>query len=437
MFRCIFAVLLGCASAHFVNAAESLEREIILVPHPGGEREDREIQRGQERVRTRGESEDLYAQLGWSFVAKARRTSDDGYFTLALATADEMRRKWRDGFQGRALRGHVLHQLHRFAEAEREARILVRDRGAVEDFGLLSDVLMERGNLDEAAVSLQRMLDLKPGAEAFSRIAHLRWLKGDPDGAIAALETARRAVSARDAVTNAWVLARLSSLWLEVGALAAARETAERAAAALPDYAPALFALARAELAEGNNAGGVALLERAVELHRSPEYQWWLADVRRDAGDRVAAKKIEEDLRAHGEAADPRTTALFLATRKETAASALRLARAELANRADVFTRDALAWALHANGEPEAAAIEMRLALREGTRAARLLFHAGEIALANGRGDEALSYFRQAERGLESLTPSERARLHEGISTSATRGWTPSRAPATAILLRN
>ena len=89
----------------------------------------------------------------------------------------------------------------------------------------------------------------------------------------------------------------------------------------------------------------------------------------------------------------------------------MRLAREELANRADVLTHDALAWALAANGELPAADVEMRAALAEKTRDARLLFHAGEIALARGDRAAAQEFFARAQPDAGTLTPSERARL--------------------------
>ena len=76
------------------------------------------------------------------------------------------------------LRGHVLHQFHRFKEAEALARQLVAVRSLPYDYGLLGDSLMEQGRLTDAIPAYQTMLNLKPGFESFVRAAHMRWLKG-------------------------------------------------------------------------------------------------------------------------------------------------------------------------------------------------------------------------------------------------------------------
>jgi predicted Zn-dependent protease len=82
------------------------------------------------------------------------------------------------------LRSHVLNSLHKFKEAEQMARELVKKRGMHFDYGVLGDALMEQGKLDEAVVAYQAMMDQKPSPQAYSRPAHMRWLKGDLPGAI-------------------------------------------------------------------------------------------------------------------------------------------------------------------------------------------------------------------------------------------------------------
>jgi tetratricopeptide (TPR) repeat protein len=125
-------------------------------------------------------------------VAKAR-----GSFDTALQTG----RIVRGGFGFRIawlseallLRGHVLQNLHHFKEAESLARELVAKRGLPFDYGLLGDALMEQGRIKEAVAAYQSMVDGRPDLQSYSRIAHIRWLTGDLEGAI---EMSRAAVSA-------------------------------------------------------------------------------------------------------------------------------------------------------------------------------------------------------------------------------------------------
>jgi len=179
------------------------------------------------------------------------------------------------------LRGHVLHQMHRFREAELIARRLVAQREFVLDFGLLGDALMEQGHLTEAADAYQRMMDLKPFYQSYVRAAHLRWLKGDLDGAIEMMTQAVKAASPRDPESVAWAYARLAMYQLQRGQFTEAERMTASALQFVPDYATALLVLGRIQLAQNKPAEAVASLEKAARLNPLPEYNWVLADALR------------------------------------------------------------------------------------------------------------------------------------------------------------
>jgi hypothetical protein len=86
---------------------------------------------------------------------------------------------------------------------------------------------------------------------------------------------------------------------------------------------------------------------------------------------------------------------------------AVDLARREMENRADVFTLDALAWALASTGQIREASTLMTRALAEGTRDGRLFFHASVIAAADGRPADAAQWAREARKLIFTLLPSE------------------------------
>jgi DNA-binding NtrC family response regulator len=77
-------------------------------------------------------------------VAKARRAQDAGFYKLAEKTSDAADARFGATPGSRLLRGHVLHNLHRFREAEAVARGLVAERGFAVDLSLLSDALVEQ-----------------------------------------------------------------------------------------------------------------------------------------------------------------------------------------------------------------------------------------------------------------------------------------------------
>ncbi len=409
LLRIGFPALVLVAGAVLQGAV--LEREIVLVPAVGASAEDDEIRRRQVRASAAGAGADAWERLGWAYVAKARRTLDAGSWKLAEATAIAGLATHPSAPELRLLRGHALHNLHRFKAAEEIAAELVRERGAPEDFALLSDARLELGRTAEGIAALERFAALRPGVEALSRIAQVRWLKGDVGGASAALEEAVRAADPRSGETVAWLLVRLSLLRLQTGDVATALQLAERASARVADFAPARLALGRARLARAETEAALVDLRRAVALNPMPEYRWWLAEALRAAGREDEAAAAEATIVRRGAGDDPRTLALFLATRGLDAARAVALARAELRERGDVFAHDTLARALLAAGDAAAADAAMAAALREGTRDARLALHAGEIAAAAGRAAEAAEHFGRARAAAGTLLPSERLRL--------------------------
>jgi len=379
---------------------------------------DRAIADAQREARNADRARNALERLGYLYVARARVNSDAGDYTLAQAAADCLNATRPDDAAALLLKGHVLHQLHRFHEAERIARTLVARRTMALDYGLLGDVLMEQGKLDEASTAYQTMIDLKPFYQSYTRAAHLRWLKGDLDGAVEGIRLAIGAASPRDPESAAWAWTRLSAYELQAGRTAAAAAAAETALRHQHDYPAALLAQGRALLAASKVSDALVALRRAVELNPLPEYQWMLADALRLDGLDAEAAAVEQALRARGSAADPRTTAVYLATRRTDLPRALALAEAELRERSDVFTLDAHAWALVATGRVAAASTVMERALAAGTKDARLFLHAGVIDASMGRTRRAKGWLQKAEGLRAMLTPSESAELTRQLTST-------------------
>lgn len=389
-----------------------------LAPGQVADDGDQEIVRAQSEARHGAAARTALERLGFLYIARARARNDAGDYKLAETAAECLGTRYPEDATALLLKGHVLHQLHRFREAEQIARALVAKRTFVLDFGLLGDVLMEQGRLDEAANAYQRMIDLKPFYQSYTRAAHLRWLKGDLDGAIELMRLAIASASARDPEASAWAWTRLATYELQAGRVDEAATAAERALIYQPDYAAALLAQGRILLATDRPRDAVNVLRRAAALNPTPEYEWILADALRLQGLGTDADVVERQLMTRGSTVDPRTFALFLATRRIEPGRALALSDEELRARGDIFTLDAHAWALAANGRIDEAAGEMNRALREGTEDARLFLHAAVINRAAGRHRDAERWFKKADRLRSLLLPSESIELRKHRTTT-------------------
>lgn len=390
---------------------------LALAPHDGKKPIDKEIVRLQKQVRdSKTDPVAFIENLGWKFVEKARLSYDPGYYKLAEAASLCMESKQPGISDALLLRGHVLHSLHKFKEAEVLARKLVAQREVPYDYGLLGDVLMEQGNLKDAVQAYQKMINLKPGLQSYSRGAYVRWLKGNVSGAAQLMKLAAGAGSMRDGNSTAWAYTRLALYEMQGGRKQQAQQACDFALNYQKDYAPALLARGRMLLGEGKNAEAVKLLQRAAALNPLPEYQWLLADALRAAKREPEARAVEAQLTRSGAVDDPRTFSLYLATRGQQPQTALNLAQQELKNRADIFTLDALAWALTSTGKVREARPLMQRALAEGTQDARLFFHAGTIALKGGEKPEARRWLAKANQIRQMLLPSEREQLSRQLA---------------------
>ncbi len=391
--------------------------QVVLTPLGGKEKIDQDIAGLQKRIkRTPEQAPALLERLGWAFVDKARLSSDPGFYKLAEQCADAIALKVPGSPDGELLRGHIYHALHRFKNAEAVARKLVAQRTFVFDYALLGDALMEQGRLDQAVDAYQRMVDLKPCLQTYSRVAHMRWLKGDLPGAIQAIRFAVSGGSILEPEPVAWAYTRMAFYELQAGEPEVALRATQLAAQFVPGYAAALLLRGRVLLAQGKTGDAVTALEAAAKKSPLPEYLWTLADALRADGKPGPATQVEDKLRSTGIANDPRTYSLYLASRGAKPDLALRLAQEEMENRQDVFTHDALAWAEFARGDVAAAEKNMQAALAQGTKDGRLFYHAAVIAVAAGKSKEADTYFTEAKSLQQMLLPSERSILEHKVA---------------------
>jgi tetratricopeptide (TPR) repeat protein len=392
---------------------------LVLMPPTGDTRIDKEISRLQQQIRSGRNLQLGLEQLGWAFVTKARETFDPGFYKLAEQCARCIEKRDPQSQEAMLLRAHVLQNLHRFKDSETLARRLVQQRGLSFDYGLLGDALMEQGKLGDAVEAYQRMMNLKPDLRAYARAAHMRWLKGDLEGAIQAMQLAASAASPSDAESAAWVNTRLAFYEFQAGRVNEAEQRCALALSLQTNYPPTLLLQGRILLGQGRFGEAVDVLQNATKLNPVPEYQWTLAEALRVAGKENEASEVEAQLRQRGASSDPRTLALYLATRHEFPETALRLARAEIDSRSDVFTHDALAWSLAAAGNLTEAHSEMLRALAEGTQDARLFFHAAIIASQAGCSADAERWLRKASELSHLLLPSERNELQNAAAGDA------------------
>jgi tetratricopeptide (TPR) repeat protein len=185
---------------------------------------------------------------------------------------------------------------------------------------------------------------------------------------------------------------QLGELEWQAGRVAGADREYAAGLAADPGYLPLLQGRARVEAARGRLDAALADYADITRRYPSPGYFIEYAELLRTAGqpararDQLALADAAQRLfTANGGSDDLTGAALALA--RSLPAQAVRLARQEWQRRQHADVADALAWALHANGQDAQALRYARRAGALGARNARYSYHLGMIEL--GLGDRA------------------------------------------------
>jgi tetratricopeptide (TPR) repeat protein len=282
--------------------------------------------------------------------------------------------------------GAIHLSQHRFREAAEVARQARELRpGDAWNYGVLGDASIELGDYDQAIAAFEAMMNLRPNAAAYARVAYARELRGDLDGALSAMQMASKATPGHDPEAQAWYTTQIGELHLKRGALDAADRAFRQAAFFFPNHPAATLGGAKVKLARGDADGALAIYLDELGRTRTVDLAARIGDLYAARRDRDAAERyyrLAEDLAGPDAAQTEAALALFLAEHDRDIPRAVRIAEAVAAVRHDIFTEDALAWAYYKAGRIAEAFDASRRALRTGTRDERIVSHAAQIASA-------------------------------------------------------
>lgn len=346
---------------------------------------DRAVTAAQERTRREMENPDAWVALGHAWVDRAKMKHDPQDLVSADACASVVLAKDPDHVAAADLRGTVLRARGQWIQARQLAeRVTQRHPEEALGWQNLTDVLLDLGRYEPAADAAKKLHDLGPSAASWSRVARLQWLNGDVAGA-------KRSLDAGNVILERGIVA-----WHE-GDYAGADAAFDKALESKTDVGTALIGKGRVAMARNAWDLAVGFFQQAYDIDGSVESAWLLGDAREAGGDAKGAADAYA-LVEKASSRDGRTYSRFLTMRKDRTkkqiAEALRLASEEHVKRVDVYTEDALAWALYRAGMIETAKTSMGRARQLRTPDALIMFHEGAIRIAGGdvkKGKELLT----------------------------------------------
>ena len=358
-----------------------------------------------------------YNHLAIALSRRARETSDITYYAQAEGALKKSLELAPSNMESEKIHVWLLLGRHEFPSALEAAKALNKQNpDDVLIYGFMTDANAELGKYEDAEASAQWMLNLRPGnLPGMTRAAYLRELFGDIDGAYELMDMAYQATPPTETEDRAWILSQMGHLRFVAGKTDEADNILKQALIIFPSYHYALGNLAKVRITQRRYDDAVALLEQRYQAAAHAENLYDLAEALKLAGRDAEAKKAfaEFETKSLAESVrkdnSSRELVFYYADYAQQPARALEVAKQEFAWRRDVYTLDAYAWALHVNGQDAEARKQIETALAVGVRDAKMLDHAGEIALKLGDRPAAERYLEDSA-ALHAIG-SEQARL--------------------------
>lgn len=361
---------------------------------------DAEISAAQEVIKSLPDGAIGYNNLAIIYIRRARETGDFSLNAKAEAAIKRALELKPDNYDAQKIQASLLLTFHRFDEGLEAGKKLQPEHP--QDafiYGVLTDANVELGNYEEAIDAVQKMVDLRPNMESYSRVSYVRSLHGDSDGAIEAMSIAARIADPKNKEAQAWCLTHLGDEYFKVGRLEEAEKQYDAALINFPNYHFALAGKGKSRASFGDYENAIKFYTQAQQRVPLTLTEIALGDIYTKTGKPDEAKKqyeLAEFIEQKLGNIDQRTLALMWADQNTKLDEALAIAEKEHAVRKDIFTAGIYAWCLYNKGDFQAAQKAINEAMRLKTKDARFFYHAGMIEKGLGNGKAAKDYLKKA-----------------------------------------
>jgi tetratricopeptide (TPR) repeat protein len=331
------------------------------------------------------------AILGEAHAQKARETGDPEGYKKAEEALRRSLLQLPGYARARMSLALVLCHRHKFAEGlELAGELSAESPGNLTALATKGDAELELGRYAEAEATYQKLLSASTEPSTLARMARLAELKGQTDEALRLLRQAAEAQRGLDDPQGtSWYQVRLGDIFFDSGRLDDAEGAYRAVLKEFPGHRDATAGLAKVCAARGRSDEAITLLCTAAAGAAEPALLIDLGDLYLMSGQQALAEQTFERMERTALSCPEfrRVLSLFYSDHDRQLPRALELALFELAACHDIYSYDAVAWALDKAGRQEEAARAMAEALKLGTKDARLFYHAGMID--HRRGDQA------------------------------------------------
>jgi len=370
---------------------------------------------------------EAYNALTLAYIRRARETADPKYLKEAEASLAQGLKLEPTDFQLQKAQVALLLSSQQYAQAKEQATAL--HHGTPDDvmtYGYLAEACIGLGDYANAETNAQWMMNMRPNnTPALLVGAKLRVLFGDAHGAIDFLNRALAQTSPVEVEDQAWIANQIASIQIDSGQNDSAEQTLQRAEGLFPHYPYTVESLGRIRMAQNRPVDAIQLWTRARSLDPNPHIVYELAESQEAAGLTEQAHATYAEFQKLTTAPESATDeakvdlVLMLAAKASTAPDALKLAEQLIKSREDVWTLDAYAWALYANGNFKDAEAAVSKAIAVGVQDARIFDHAGHIAQKLDQTEDTAKFLRLAVQSNPSSSFAADAMKFAGVTLPA------------------
>ena len=344
-------------------------------------------------------------QIAMIYLAEARITGEHPYYYPAvLRILDGILYLDPNNFEATTFKASVKMSQHQFAEAKVLAEKAQKINPAnAYVYGVLVDANVELGNYEEAVKMSDKMQQLKPSLESYSRASYLREIYGDFKGSIEAMKLAVQA-GLPGSEPFCWSKNTLGQLYQTTGMMKEAGQQYDDIMVVRPSYAFAERGQAQVLKDAKQYDKALAILEKAVKVMPEFSFHEEMADIYALQGNKEKATKKYEDVvkmldqdAKSGHAVDLELCKLYTKTGQYDLA--LKHGLIEYKNRPkNIDVNHALAWVYFNQKDYKKAHEHVTIALRTGSQNPELLQEAAKIHMAVGEKEEGNKLLAQAKK---------------------------------------
>jgi tetratricopeptide (TPR) repeat protein len=355
--------------------------------------------------------EDIKSALALAtlYIQESRITGNAMYYDVAaMKYIDGVLEKEPENFEALTLKSLVYLSQHHFADGLVTAE-KAKKAGPYNAFayGLLVDAHVEMGNYKGAIDNADQMVSLRPDIRSYSRIAYLREIHGDNEGAIEAMKKAVEAGAPGDEPTS-WARIQLGRLFENTGDLKSAEMHYTIALDQRPGYPYAIAGLGHVAIANRDYAKAISLYETADSSLMDFSFKEQLASLYAFRGDKKKSEQIMKSVidgmnkdaqkgvedETIGHYADRELAYAYLQVQEYE--KALTHALAEYNRRPEnIDVNETVAWVYYKKGEYTKAIPYINAALKTNCKNPVLRLRAGLI-LAENQPAKAKAYLSEA-----------------------------------------